>query len=199
MLSKLFSKSSSDSAQALLLVGLGNPGKEYENTRHNIGFKMADAIVRHFHFPDFKLKFHGEISEGNIDGQKVIVLKPMTFMNKSGVSVAAAAKFYKIPLEKIIVFHDELDLKPAKVRIKTGGGAGGHNGIKDIDARIGKDYRRVRIGIGHPGDKDQVSNYVLHKFSSDEKITMEILVDKMAENSPLLVKGNGDLFMTRVV
>ncbi len=181
-----------------LLIGLGNPGKEYENTRHNIGFMVVDEIIRHYGFFSPKMKFHGLLADGKIADEKVIILKPQTFMNRSGISVAEAVKFYKIPPENIIVLYDELDLIPAKVRVKTGGGSGGHNGIKDIDSHIGKGYKRVRIGIGHPGDKDMVSGYVLHKFSKDEKPAMDEVICSIAEYMPELIKGDDDLFMTRV-
>lgn len=181
-----------------LFVGLGNPGKEYEKTRHNVGFMAVDAIIRRFSFSAPKVKFHGEISEGVIDGHKVLALKPTTFMNRSGVSVGEAASFYKISLSNIIVFHDELDLALGKVRVKTGGGAAGHNGLRDIDSRIGKDYRRVRLGIGHPGDKDQVTGYVLQAFAKDEEPVVERMIEAVAEHSLHLIGGDEPLFMTRV-
>lgn len=181
-----------------LIIGLGNPGKEYENTRHNIGFHVAEEISRHYNFSSPKIKFQSELSEGLIDGHKVMLQKPLTYMNRSGSPVIQATNFLKIPLENIIVIHDDLDLVVGKVRVKTGGGSGGHNGLKDIDARLGKEYRRVRIGIGHPGDKDMVSDYVLHKFGKDDRnITNEIALD-IAKQIPLLLKGNKDLFMTKV-
>jgi PTH1 family peptidyl-tRNA hydrolase len=181
-----------------LLVGLGNPGKEYEKTRHNIGFMIIDEIMREYNMSTPKVKFHGKISEGHIDTKKIITLKPSTFMNRSGLSVGEIVKFYKIPLEYIIVFHDEIDLAMGKIRVKTGGGAGGHNGLKDIDAHIGKDYKRVRVGVGHPGDKDQVSDYVLSNFAKAEQDSVTGLIDSITQNTPYLLKNDESLFMTRV-
>lgn len=181
-----------------LIVGLGNPGKEYQNTRHNIGFHVADCIHEHYSFHPKKIKFSSELSEGLIDGRKVFLQKPLTYMNRSGSSVIQAAKFLKIPLENIIVIHDDLDLVVGKIRVKIGGGSGGHNGLKDIDSRLGKEYKRIRIGIGHPGDKDMVSDYVLHRFGKEDMhITNEIALD-IAKHIPLLLNGNKDLFMTKV-
>ena len=136
-----------------LIVGLGNPGKEYAGNRHNIGFMAIDAIARACNFSPFRKRFQGETSEGEIAGERVVLLKPTTFMNESGQAVSQAAKFYKIPLTGISVFHDELDLAPSKLRIKTGGGEAGHNGLRSITQHMGKDYRRVRLGIGHPGQE----------------------------------------------
>lgn len=181
-----------------LFVGLGNPGKEYEKTRHNIGFMVIDEIANSYNFSPFKSKFHGNLSEGNIAGNKVIALKPTTYMNKSGLSVGEAVTFYKIPLDKIIVFQDEIDLNLSKIRVKIGGGAGGHNGIKDIDSRIGKDYKRVRLGVGHPGDRDMVSNYVLSNFAKDEEDATRKIIEAVAAECPYLLKGEDSLFMTRV-
>jgi PTH1 family peptidyl-tRNA hydrolase len=182
-----------------LLVGLGNPGKEYENTRHNIGFKAVDEIIHRFSFSGAQKKFHGQLHSGMIGNEKTLALKPSTFMNHSGVSVMEAVNFYKIPLENVIVFQDELDLVVGKVRIKTGGGAGGHNGIKDIDARIGKNYHRVRIGIDHPGQAHQVSGYVLKPFSKEDIATIEPLTWRISEHAELLLQGNFSLFMSRTM
>ena len=137
-----------------LIVGLGNPGGSYARNRHNIGFMAADEIVRRHCFSPWRSKYQGQIAEGTIAGEKVLVLKPETYMNLSGQSVAAAARFHKIPNGNVIALHDEIDLPPGKVRVKKGGGAAGHNGLKSIDAHLGNDYWRVRLGIGHPGDKD---------------------------------------------
>jgi PTH1 family peptidyl-tRNA hydrolase len=142
-----------------LVVGLGNPGPKYERTRHNIGFMAIDAIARRWNLRGPREKFNGEIAEGEIGGERVVALKPMTFMNNSGESVAPAARFYKIEPAEIIVIHDELDLVEGKVRIKRGGGAAGHNGLRSIDAHLGQDYWRMRLGIGHPGRKDLVLHY----------------------------------------
>lgn len=182
-----------------LFVGLGNPGADYAHNRHNIGFMAADRIVSHWRFPDFRAKFRGALTEGAIGTEKALVLKPMTFMNLSGESVAAAARFYKIPAEQIVVFHDELDLSPGKVRVKTGGGNAGHNGLKSIEAHLGTpDYIRVRLGIGHPGDRDRVHDYVLGNFSKSDDVWLTPLLDALAEQSPLLVERRASDFMTRL-
>lgn len=182
-----------------LIVGLGNPGDKYKNNRHNVGFMVVDQIAGDNHFPVFKSKFNGEISEGRLAGQKVALLKPMTYMNDSGISVRKAADFYKIPPEKIIVFHDELDIEPSRVKIKKGGGAGGHNGIKSMDAHLGtQDYWRVRLGIGHPGDKNRVSGYVLSDFSKEEQKWLEDWIYILSKNVDYLLQDNKDDYMTRV-
>ena len=141
----------------LLFVGLGNPGADYARNRHNIGFMAVDAIVRRHSFSPWRAKFQGEVCEGTIAGEKVVALKPMTYMNESGRSVTEACRFYKIEPKDVVVFHDELDLPPAKIRVKLGGGHAGHNGLRSIGAHIGPDYRRVRLGIGHPGSKERVT------------------------------------------
>ncbi len=187
-----FLKSLSHSAthrSATLLVGLGNPGDQYAGNRHNVGFMAVGSIAAHHQFPAFKKKFGGLLSEGTVAGSRVFLLKPLTYMNLSGESVVAAAQFYKIPPERIIVFHDELDLPLAKIRVKQGGGHGGHNGLKSIDAHIGKEYHRVRIGIGHPGDKDLVSDYVLSDFSKAEKQTVDALLAEISRYIALLLTG----------
>lgn len=182
-----------------LIIGLGNPGDKYSGNRHNIGFMVADKIADDNMFPNFKSKFQGEISEGRIAGQKVALLKPQTYMNDSGQSVRKAADFYKIPPEKIIVFYDELDLAPGKMKIKQGGGSGGHNGIKSMDAHLGnKDYWRVRLGIGHPGDKSRVSGYVLSDFSKQEKVWLPDFIDGLSRHIDYMVDGNLSDYMTRV-
>ena len=182
-----------------LFVGLGNPGDKYARNRHNIGFEVVDAIVDAEGFPAFKSKFQGEITDGRIAGEKVALLKPMTFMNESGQSVGKAAKFYKIPPERIIVFHDELDLDPGKVKVRLGGGLAGHNGLKSMKAHLGTgDFWRVRIGIGHPGDKNRVSGYVLSDFSKEDAKWVEDGVYAMAKYAELLVQDKTDDYMTRV-
>jgi PTH1 family peptidyl-tRNA hydrolase len=182
-----------------LIVGLGNPGDKYKGNRHNIGFMAVDQIADENMFPNFKSKFQGEISEGRIAGEKVALLKPQTYMNESGQSVRKAADFYKIPPERIIVFYDELDLAPSKIKVKQGGGAGGHNGIKSLDAHLGnKDYWRVRLGIGHPGDKNRVSGYVLSDFSKEEQKWLPDFIDEVARHVGYLVEGNQADYMTRV-
>ena len=182
----------------ILVVGLGNPGPEYARNRHNIGFMAADELVRRHSFGPWRAKFQGEIAEGTIGPDKVLVLKPLTYMNLSGQSVGAAARFLKVPVEDIIVIHDELDLAPGRLRVKRGGGAGGHNGLKSIDQHLGQNYRRVRLGIGHPGDKDRVAGYVLHDFAKADQAWVEPLVDAVADGFPLLLKGDEPGFMNRV-
>jgi PTH1 family peptidyl-tRNA hydrolase len=181
-----------------LIVGLGNPGARYERNRHNIGFMAVDGIVRRHSFQPFRAKFQGEVAEGTIGGERVLALKPQTFMNLSGESVGAAARFYKIAPDDVIVLHDELDLKPAKVRVKKGGGAAGHNGLRSIDAVFGNDTWRVRIGIGHPGVRELVHAYVLQNFQPDEMEWVPKVVDAIADGMPLLVEGNPQAFMSKV-
>ncbi len=181
-----------------LLVGLGNPGDKYKSNRHNIGFMAVDAIADEYGVGPFKAKFQGEMAEGRIGGEKVVLLKPQTFMNESGQSVGKCAKFYKIAPERICVFHDELDLEPGKCRVKMGGGVAGHNGLKSIKAHMGTpEFKRVRLGIGHPGDKNRVSGYVLSDFAKAEAGWVERLIPALADNVPLLLEGSDD-FMTRV-
>lgn len=183
----------------LLLVGLGNPGPKYENNRHNIGFMAIEELARVHGFGPWRARFQGLVAEGNIAGRKALALKPMTYMNESGRSVGEAVRFFKLPTDAVTVFYDELDLVPGKVRVKTGGGAGGHNGIRSIDAHIGKDYRRVRIGIGHPGDKARVHGYVLSDFSKAErKAWVETSVDAIAREVEALIEGDEGRFMSRV-
>lgn len=168
----------------ILLVGLGNPDKKYENTRHNFGFIVIDEIVREFKLEGPKIKYQSEIYTGDISGEKVIAIKPLTYMNRSGISVKEIKSFYKIPLENIIVFHDDLDLALGKIKIKTGGSAGGHNGLKSIDSMIGKNYHRVRLGIGRPqNDAYEISDYVLGKFSKDDKK----VIDSIKQTINLLI------------
>ena len=182
----------------LLFVGLGNPGKDYAGHRHNIGFMVVDEIARTMNFPAFRKRFLGQASEGEIGAERVVLLKPATYMNDSGQAVAQAAKFYKIPPADIIVFHDELDLAAGKVRIKTGGGDAGHNGLRSITAHLGKDYRRVRIGIGHPGDKARVYSYVLSDFAKNEHPWVETLGQSIAKNVDCLVKRDDAGLQNRV-
>ncbi len=181
-----------------LFVGLGNPGQKYQNNRHNIGFMAMDEICHRHKFSGWSSKHSGEIASGSIDGEKVLLLKPMTFMNLSGQSVQGAASFYKIPPDAIYVFHDELDLLPGKMRVKKGGGSGGHNGIKSIDSHLGQDYWRVRMGIGHPGDKDMVSPYVLGDFSKGDQNWLEKFINSLSDNAALLAKGDTGNYMTKV-
>jgi PTH1 family peptidyl-tRNA hydrolase len=182
----------------LLFAGLGNPGASYANNRHNVGFMAADAIARRHSFSPWSRKFQGEVAEGRLGGEKVLLVKPMTMMNLSGQSIAAALRFYKLEPSALTVFYDELDLAPGKVRVKTGGGAGGHNGIRSIDQHLGKDYRRVRIGIGHPGVKEMVHGHVLGDFAKADREWLEALIDAISDNAPLLVGADGSAFMNKV-
>lgn len=181
-----------------LFVGLGNPGREYAAQRHNIGFMAVDAIARRHAAAPFRRRFQGEVSETVLDGERVLLLKPETYMNESGRAVREAAHFFKIPLADITVFHDEMDLGPGTVRVKIGGGNAGHNGLKSVTAEVGNDYRRVRLGIGHPGRKELVLGFVLGNFSRDEEPWVEALCDAVAADAALLAKGEGDKFQTRV-
>ncbi len=182
-----------------LLVGLGNPGARYARNRHNIGFMAIDAIARRHGFPAFRNRFKGEVTEAPIAGMRRLLLKPQTFMNASGESVAEAARFFKIAPEDILVIHDEIDLRPGKLRVKRGGGNAGHNGLRSIDPVIGSDYWRIRIGVGHPGVKELVQPYVLQNFSSEElTIWVEPLIAAVAETIGLLLEGAPDAFMSEV-
>ena len=181
-----------------LLVGLGNPGTEYALSRHNIGFMVADKLVRHYSFTAFKDKLKGQVSTGEIDGQKSLILKPLTFMNLSGASVLAAATFYKLTPQDVIVFHDDMDLPVGKVKVKRGGSAGGHNGLKSIDSAIGTDYLRVRIGIGRPLPPLDTVDWVLSSFSSEDKKNITSVLDGVVQNIPLLLSGQEQTFMNRL-
>lgn len=181
-----------------LLVGLGNPGSEYAYHRHNIGFMALDDIVERHGLGPFKQRFQGSWAEGRMGTEKVAALKPQTFMNNSGRSVGEAVRFFKLQPEQVIVLYDELDLEPGKCRVKKGGGAGGHNGIRDIDRHIGKDYWRVRLGIGHPGHKSRVQGHVLHDFSKSEEAWLDPLLEAVARNAPDLLAGRPDAFMSAV-
>jgi PTH1 family peptidyl-tRNA hydrolase len=182
-----------------MVVGLGNPGPKYRNNRHNIGFMAADEIVRRHRLSAPRSKFQGDISEGDIGGERVLVLKPATFMNESGRSVGDAVRFYKLAPEDIIVIYDEIDLAAEKIRVKQGGGHAGHNGLRSIDAHLGdKNYWRVRLGVGHPGDKSQVSNHVLGDFSKQDRVWVERELAAVADELPLLLSGQTNDFMSRV-
>src|SRR5256886_13275807 len=182
-----------------LIVGLGNPGARYARNRHNIGFMAADAIARRHGFSAFRDRFKGELAEGTVAGERRLLLKPQTFMNLSGESVLAAMSFYKIAPGEIVVIHDELDLRPGKVRVKRGGGNAGHNGLRSIDAMIGADYWRIRTGIGHPGVRELVHPYVLQNFPADEaRLWVAPLTEAVAEALPLLLGGAPDAFMSEV-
>ena len=186
----------------LLIVGLGNPGRRYAGHRHNIGFMAADEIHRRHRFSAWRARFQGEISEGTLAGEKAIILKPATFMNESGRAVGEAARFYKLKAADILIIYDELDLPPGKLRMKTGGGHGGHNGLRSIDAHlsntVGKDYRKMRIGIGHPGRKDMVHRYVLHDFAKSDQDWLQPLITAISDNAELLAKGDDNSFMNKI-
>ena len=182
----------------ILFVGLGNPGRAYAGNRHNIGFMAIEAIARAASAPAFRSKFHGCVSEIALAGERVVLLAPQTYMNESGRAVGDAARYLKIEPRDIVVFHDELDLPPGKVRVKTGGGNAGHNGLKSITAHIGNDYRRVRIGIGHPSDRALVHNYVLGDFAKADAPWVEALCGFIAASASLLAKGEDDAFQTKV-
>ena len=182
----------------ILLIGLGNPGISYAGNRHNVGFMAADAIRAEYGFGRESAKFGGALSEGIIVGAKVLSFKPMGYMNLSGEPAQKLIHFYKIPLSHIIVFHDELDLQLAKIRVKIGGGNGGHNGLKSLDANLSADYKRVRIGIGHPGDKELVHDHVLSDFSKAEMKTIAPLCNNIAAHIALLLQGDDAGFMNKL-
>ena len=183
----------------LLLVGLGNPGAGYARQRHNLGFMAVDAVARAHRFGPWRAKFSSLISEGRLGEVKVLLQKPQTFMNLSGYAVAQAARFFKLPPAQIVVCHDEVDLVAGKVRIKTGGGVAGHNGLRSIAEQLGsRDFRRVRFGIGHPGHKDRVSGHVLGDFSAADRAWVEPLLDAFADAAPLLAAGDDAGCMNRI-
>jgi len=182
----------------VLFVGLGNPGASYVNNRHNVGFRVVEAIARRHGVGPWRRRFQGVAAEGSIAGQRLLALLPGTYMNDSGRAVAEAAHFYKLELADLVVFHDELDLPPAKVRVKLGGGIAGHNGLRSISAHVGNEYRRVRIGIGHPGVKEMVHPYVLSDFAKSERPWVEALCEIIADNAELLAKGEDASFQNKV-
>lgn len=182
-----------------LLVGLGNPGDKYSKNRHNVGFMAVDEIADDYSCSPFKKKYQGFVSEGKIGDHKVLLLKPQTYMNDSGRSIKEAAKFYKIDPSRILVFHDELDLAPAKMRVKFDGGLAGHNGLKSTKAHMGTaEFWRVRLGIGHPGDRDRVSGYVLSDFAKAEWPDVEDMVRAVSRNIEMVLDGNDEEYMTKV-
>ncbi len=183
----------------LLLAGLGNPGPKYAGNRHNIGFMAVDEIVRRHGFARFRTRFHALVATGNIAGRKVMAMKPMTFVNDSGRAIGAALRFHKLAPAELVVVYDELDLEPGKLRVKRGGGHAGHKGLRSLDAHIGPDYWRVRIGIGHPGDKRLVESYVLKDFTRQERPRFRRLVAAIAEAWPWVVAGHETRFMNKVV
>lgn len=182
----------------LLLVGLGNPGRTYAGNRHNVGFMAVDAVAREHRASPWRRRFQGQAADAVIGTEKAILLKPETFMNDSGRAVGEAMRFFKIALGDAIVFHDELDLPPGRVRVKTGGGNAGHNGLRSITALCGNDYRRVRIGIGHPGHKDLVHGYVLRDFPSEERGWVEDVTRALAQEAALLAAGDEASYQSRV-
>ncbi len=181
-----------------LLAGLGNPGAKYAGNRHNIGFMAVDRIAADHGFGRWSRAHQGQVAEGRLGAQKVLLLKPETYMNLSGQSVAAALGFYKLDLTDLVVFHDELDLTPGKCRVKDGGGHAGHNGLRSIHAHLGDAYRRVRLGIGHPGHKDAVADYVLHDFAKADQNWLDDLLRGISDGAGHLAEGDGAKFMTAV-
>lgn len=182
----------------LMIAGLGNPGSSHAGQRHNIGFMAADAIHRVHGFGPWRSKFRSQASEGVLGGCKVLLLKPQTYMNLSGEAVGEALRFYKLTADDLVVLYDELDLAPGKVRVKKGGGAGGHNGIRSIDSHCGNGFRRVRLGIGHPGDKALVQRHVLGDFAAADRDWLEPFLDAVADAAPLLATGDDSTFMNRI-
>lgn len=186
----------------LLLVGLGNPGAAYQGHRHNVGFVAVDAIARAHNFGPARVRFRAEAREGTLTSAKgstkTLILKPMTYMNESGNAVREAVDFFKLELKDVVVIYDEIDLAPGKLRVKTGGGNAGHNGLRSISAHVGNDYRRVRIGVGHPGIKDLVHAHVLHDFAKSEHAWLDPLIDAIADAAPYLGDGDDAGFMNRV-
>jgi PTH1 family peptidyl-tRNA hydrolase len=181
-----------------LFVGLGNPGAKYARHRHNVGYVALDRIAARHDFGAWRRRFQGETAEARLGAERVVLLKPQTYMNDSGQSVGEAQRFLKIALEDVYVFHDEIDLAPGKLKVKTGGGNAGHNGLRSIEAHIGNAYQRVRIGVGHPGVKDAVSHYVLHDFAKVEYQWLEPLLDAIAASAPYLARGDAARFLSQV-
>ena len=181
-----------------LFVGLGNPGSKYANNRHNIGFSVVDEIARRHGFAPWRRRFQGETSEGTLERERVVLLKPATFMNESGRAVQEAANFFKLAAGEIVVFQDELELPPGKVRVKAGGGIAGHNGLRSISSHIGNEYRRVRLGIGHPGVKELVHSHVLSDFAKSDRDWVAALCEAVADNAGLLAGGRDSTFQNKV-
>jgi PTH1 family peptidyl-tRNA hydrolase len=181
-----------------LLVGLGNPGAEYARNRHNIGFLAVEAIAERYRFTPWRARFQGLLAEGHIEGAKVIVLKPTTYMNLSGQSVGEAARFFKLAPKDVIVIYDEIELAPGKVKVKQGGGSAGHNGIKSIDAHLGVDYWRVRLGVGRPDTKEKVVGHVLQNFAKSDEEWLSKLLVSVAKATPFMIDGDENKFMTKV-
>ena len=181
-----------------LFVGLGNPGAKHAHNRHNIGFMAVEEIARRHGFAPWRRRFQGETSEGTLDGERVVLLRPTTFMNESGRAVQEAASFFKLGVDEIVVFQDELELPPGKMRVKIGGGIAGHNGLRSISAHLGNEYRRVRLGIGHPGVKELVHGYVLSDFAKSDRPWVETLCEAVADSAGLLVTGRDSTFQNKV-
>jgi len=183
----------------LVIAGLGNPGRDYEKNRHNIGFMAVDAVYGQGGFSPWRAKFHALIAEGSLNGQKILLVKPQTYMNHSGQALAALMQFYKLPPSALFVLHDELDLAPAKIRVKSGGSSGGHNGIKSLDAHCGREYCRIRLGIGHPGKgRDLVHNHVMGNFSRAEEDWLKPLLAAVGRHIGLVISGDASGFMNKV-
>ncbi len=187
------------SNDTILFVGLGNPGEKYKNNRHNVGFMALDCLSAFYKFGRSRTKFLGRTAMGSLEERKLISFKPQTFMNESGRAVREASNFYKIGPERIIVFHDELDLPFGQVRVKKGGGHAGHNGLKSIDENIGIEYYRIRIGISHPGDKDKVTNHVLSDLSKEDVEILQKILTSIAENIAYLIEGDEKKFQKNVL
>jgi peptidyl-tRNA hydrolase, PTH1 family len=181
-----------------LLVGLGNPGSGYVRQRHNVGFMALDEIAKAHDCGSWKSKFQGKVTEGKFGREKLLCLKPDTYMNLSGQAVAEAVNFHKLTPDRVVVFHDDLDLAKGKVRTKVGGGHGGHNGLRSIDAHLGPNYHRVRLGIGHPGSKELVHGYVLSDFSAEDKDWLGPMLKSVATRLPLLLEGNEAEFLNKI-
>ena len=182
----------------LLIVGLGNPGAKYAGHRHNVGFMALDEIHRRHSFGPWRRRFQAVVADGTLAGEKCLLIKPQTFMNASGKAVGEAAGFFKLPPDQVLVIHDEVDLPPGKFRMKTGGGVAGHNGLKSIGAAIGADFRRLRVGVGHPGHKERVPGYVLHDFAKADAAWLIPLLDAIADQAPLLAEGKDSTFANRL-
>ena len=181
-----------------LIVGLGNAEPKHTWNRHNVGFMIVDGIAQCFNLASYRNQFAGLTTHGDINGERVIILKPTTFMNESGRSVGQAQRFFKLSLEQIVVVHDDIDLEPGKIRVKKGGGPGGHNGLKSIDSHIGLNYRRIRIGVGRPSDKQMVSNFVLSDFERDDRSWLETTISAVVEAMPIILDGDNAGFTNKV-
>ena len=185
-------------AGTFLFAGLGNPGASYAQHRHNVGFMAVDRIAQAHGFGPWRSRFHGHVCEGQLQDHKILLLKPTTYMNDSGQAVGEAARFLKVPREQVVVLHDDLDLAPGKIKVKLGGGDAGHNGLRSITAVLGAGYKRVRIGIGHPGSPERVHGYVLHDFAKTDQEWLDPLLDAIANAAPLLVEGDDTGFLNRI-